>query len=353
MPTGARLATLAVALLVVTQAGCRSRQLANDQDQFRHALLGMYENQIMDNLIRAQNGLPFIQLDYTNITGTITDTGSGNIGFAPASTDTHVVDLIAKARSLTHTFTNTGTYGASGSRMSQLTVTANPVLDSAEVYNAYLAFLDKTGGLIRSCDPPPPGSAHMIRRCDGVYYWVPAQFRKEFLDLALKTTALRAQPLQAPTAFKTTIAGARLNADLENPALPAKHSLRLDFTDDVVEDIGTMKVSLTIRGTAMTLLFPVMPVVNPGPGEAVAPGEKTKRLDLSYTQRLEGTPANDPDALPMTPAELTTALRDKPVEITFKNSRPEAPSTDALLRSIFHENQLTRLYLMPRPPTPR
>ena len=178
MPRGVRLAALAVVLLVVAQAGCRSRQLANDQDQFRHALLGMYENQIMDNLIRAQNGLPFIQLDYTNITGTITDTGSGNIGFAPGSTDTHVVDLIAKARSLTHTFTNTGTYGASGSRMSQLTVTANPVLDSAEVYNAYLAFLDKTGGLIRSCDPPPPGSAHMIRRCDGVYYWVPAQFRR-------------------------------------------------------------------------------------------------------------------------------------------------------------------------------
>ena len=103
----------------------------------------------------------------------------------------------------------------------------------------------------------------------------------------------------------------------------------------------------------MTLLFPVMPIVNPGPGEAVPPGEKTKRLDLSYKQRLESTPANDPDAVPLTPAELTTALRDKPVEIAFKNSRPEAPTTDALLRSIFHENQLTRLYLMPRPPTTR
>ena len=51
-----------------------------DQDKIRTMLNTLYEDQIIDNLIRAANGLPFVQINYTNATTTITVTESGNVG---------------------------------------------------------------------------------------------------------------------------------------------------------------------------------------------------------------------------------------------------------------------------------
>ncbi len=51
-----------------------------DQDKIRTALNALYGDQIIDNLIRAAKGLPFVQLDYTNATATVTVTEPGNIG---------------------------------------------------------------------------------------------------------------------------------------------------------------------------------------------------------------------------------------------------------------------------------
>ena len=73
-----RMTLLLPLLLVMGGAGCRSTQLAQDQDQFRARLLDLYTNQIMDNLVRADQGLPIIQVDYTKITGTITQNGMGS-----------------------------------------------------------------------------------------------------------------------------------------------------------------------------------------------------------------------------------------------------------------------------------
>ena len=51
-----------------------------DQDKIRTTLNTLYEDQIIDNLIRAANGLPFVQMDCTNATTTVTVTESGNVG---------------------------------------------------------------------------------------------------------------------------------------------------------------------------------------------------------------------------------------------------------------------------------
>jgi len=69
--------------------GCRSQQLACDQNKFRCQILDLYTDQIMDNLIRVDQGLPIVQMDYTNIVGTITQNGSAGVTDAYTQTTTN------------------------------------------------------------------------------------------------------------------------------------------------------------------------------------------------------------------------------------------------------------------------
>jgi hypothetical protein len=70
---------LFVLVFVLLTGGCRPQQLQTDQDRFRCALLQMETNQFMDNLVRAYNGLPIVHMDYSAITGTVTQNPSGQI----------------------------------------------------------------------------------------------------------------------------------------------------------------------------------------------------------------------------------------------------------------------------------
>ena len=64
----------------VAAPGCAVHEMYKDQDQIRTALLDLYTNQIIDNLVRASKGMPIIQLDYTNAQAMITvkETGSAS-----------------------------------------------------------------------------------------------------------------------------------------------------------------------------------------------------------------------------------------------------------------------------------
>ena len=166
-----------------------------DQDKIRTTLNTLYEDQIIDNLIRAANGLPFVQIDYTNATTTITVTESGNVG-GTQTTGPNSTNIVGSALRFAHQFTNIWTYGLSGQNSNQIALTANPVITSNEVYDAYLQFLADPGSLIVSCDPPPEGNAHICRKWQGKYYWVPIEYRFLFLKLALVTTSQRGKRLQ-------------------------------------------------------------------------------------------------------------------------------------------------------------
>src|SRR5438045_2627485 len=113
--------TIPLLILAFTACACRSQQLHKDQDQFRHALLQMQTDQLLDNLVRAYNGLPIVHMDYTQITGTITQTAEGQV----SGSVSEAAEVITKSISSMLT----------GRQESQLTVTGNPVLDS----NVYLA----------------------------------------------------------------------------------------------------------------------------------------------------------------------------------------------------------------------
>src|SRR6516165_1193156 len=75
------LATLPALLVVIGFSGCASvSEVKHDQDKIRNALIDLYTNQVIDNLILAANGMPFIQVDYSNATPTVTIAENGSLG---------------------------------------------------------------------------------------------------------------------------------------------------------------------------------------------------------------------------------------------------------------------------------
>ena len=164
----------------VACSGCAVSELHCDQDKIRTVLLDLYTNQIMDNLIRAGNGMPIIQLDYTNATASITVSETLSVSDGLSTSAGNTITLLAgPSVAIAKTAANvlTGNLGASHSN--QVALTATPVTTCNEVYDAYLEFLALPGSLQCSSTPPPEGVAHICKKSGGQYYWVPVEFKTQ------------------------------------------------------------------------------------------------------------------------------------------------------------------------------
>jgi hypothetical protein len=324
-------------------SGCRSAQLKKDQDGMRGALLDLYTDQIMDNLIRAHNGYPIVQLDYSDMTGTVTHNSNASYGGNQnLQTERNEFGLTTLRQ-----FTNFFEYSLGGSQENQLTITANPVLNNNEVYNAYLEFLEKPERFVASDDPPPPGAAHIVRcapaspcepgyepckgkKCDKKkYYWVPCEYRYDFLRLALVTTVQRGQPLEVPDFFEVTVEKAE---DTTPETLKKKKQTRftLYFDKRIPNDSGELRVT---AGDA-THRFRLDRHTDPVEGALVRKGDKIDRLWLLLTPD---------DSSGMTAAQLKAALEGKKVRVDLDSYRPTLPTTEDLLKSIRRNVGLIRL----------
>src|SRR5437016_3956990 len=98
--------TVTIVVFGLAQSGCGAHQLCHDQDKLRCCLLDLYTNQIMDNLVRAHNGLPIIQLDYSQITAAVTLEASGSYGGNQQVGTSNLSNLPQKTLSITRSFTN-------------------------------------------------------------------------------------------------------------------------------------------------------------------------------------------------------------------------------------------------------
>ena len=197
---------LVTLLLGTVISGCAVHEAHKDHDLIRSTLLELYTNQIMDNLVRTANGLPIIQLDYTNAAAQVTITTTIGGSDNQATTASNLLALPAATLAATRTVMTTLAGNLSGTNANQVSIGAVPLITSNDVYDAYIEYLDdqkNPGGLIVTSDPPPEGSAHLCRKFCGQYYWVPIEKRKEFFKLALATTAQRGKPFQAPDKFYT------------------------------------------------------------------------------------------------------------------------------------------------------
>ncbi len=324
---------IGLAFAATSLTGCLSvKETQQDQDKIRAALDNLYENQLMDNLIRAANGLPFVQIDYTNATTTVGITESGNLGGTQDLAINNSRTMAGAVFTLSRMFTNHWAYGASAMNSNQIALTANPVINNNDVYDAYLQFLANQDSLIVSCDPPPPGKAHVCRKWKGKYYWVPVEYRFLFLRLALITTFQRGQKLQPLDPFFTvnvkdiavlaegdegiTFVTATLDAPVPDD------SGRIEFTIDTKRVVYTVEQRPRPKGQPMTGANNTIVIrFNPktGDGAITDLGDFKARLPLSGKLFLD-------------------------------NSRPQGPTTGDLLEAVRFQLEQIRLGQLRPPP---
>jgi hypothetical protein len=311
-------AMLPALLLAPIAAGCLAvSELKCDQDKIRHALIDLYTNQIIDNLILAANSMPFIQVDYTNATSTVTINESGTLGGSQQITQGHPLNKAARMAAVVRSIQNTFSPTATAGNLNQIAVTANPAITSPEVYDAYLEFLSLPGSLRVSCDPPPECAAHIARQWHGKYYWVPVEYRTEFLRLALLTTAQRGKRLlPGPDFFAVKLT--KVICPRTSPAdeLIGVFKLEMELDKEVPNDKGIV----TYDSGDKKGEFAINPFVVKG---KVPP--TTNRIVVTFNPTT-------------TPALKDRAAVEAALPITAKLKldayRPDAQSTDDLLQSM-------------------
>ena len=331
-------------ILLVAVAGCRSHQLRRDQDHMREAVLELYTNQIMDNLIRVYNGMPIVQMDYTSMTGTLTQDLNASIG------DQQTLQTEANQFGVTtlRKFVSFWAFGVGGDNKMQLTITGNPVVNNNEVYNAYIEFVFKEGQFMVTRDPPAPGEAHIVRcsrmgSCQGeLYYWVPREHMYDFLRLALVTTVQRGQPLSTPDFFENTIARVE-----DSTPDTFDENMKRRFTIYLKKRIpnGGGKMSVTLDNEPYELSL--NEYTDKIDGEMVKRGNKIDRLWLVVPLwNGKVVRREDPEGIVVgkfTPGDFRAVLEGQAVRIDLNYYKPTIPSTEDLLKDIRHEVGLLRL----------
>jgi hypothetical protein len=343
---------------LLANAGCRSRQLAYDQDKFRHAVLDLHTNQIMDNLVRIRRGLPILQVDYIHMTGTITQNANGSLGGSQTVVETGAAVITS--------ITNLFNWSAGASQMNQLTVTAEPV-STPDVYNAYLEFLGDPNHLVEWCNPPSAGQAILVQcyeipmcgpwwdrhRTQKTYYWVPCEYKNEFLKLALYTAAMRGQTLAVSPEFAVTIKGI-LGCEMIGGD-PDKWTVRLALDTSIPSDHGWMSaviggISFTSDSQRIKVLpdeqQPNDPTANAGsaaPQAGLGPHKLMSYITVSISLADLGNSVPGNAAKPLTIAQVTQNLSGQKVGIRLERSLPGTPTTDRLLEGIRSQLELSRL----------
>jgi len=156
-------------LIVALLSGCETGQVHWDSMKMREHLDHYYSEEIIDNLIRARNGLPFVHVDIDTLTASVTGTVTGNVGGGQTlnNTGTQVFTKPAATRQVaTTTGMNPGvtttnafgtavgvlgtisdlavrpfTFSVAPSRTDKADVTTKPIVNDPCAYWPYLKFL--------------------------------------------------------------------------------------------------------------------------------------------------------------------------------------------------------------------
>ena len=158
-------------IAVVFLAGCAAldtHQAKLDQKQLRDVLMDYTEDQILDNLIRASNGLPIVHYDFSHISALVTSKFVPTAGVGHTATNVRnkaptlstvttdqttnaptgqtIVNTVMKTVSavggVVETVTKPFTWGISAERDNTIGLEVGALLDEPEVYAAYIKFLN-------------------------------------------------------------------------------------------------------------------------------------------------------------------------------------------------------------------
>jgi len=332
--------------------GCRAAQLQQDQDDFRLRLMQMQADQIMDNLVRCHLGLPFVHLDYGKITGTVTQQVSAGAADGQTVTDGRTISAAGLFAGASRSIVTAYNFTIGANQSKQLTVTAEPVLNQPTVYRAYLEYLAVDGSLMESPESPPAGAALLCHEFCGRFYWIPIEFRDEFRELALKTSALRGEAIEAPQFWETKILGIidRTPGDeiLAAGGIPVgrQWDLTAKFAGKVPNSDGSADVVIDgqIYRTQFLAIDELGEVKQNGSGP-----QMTDKLRLVYIHDYRSfgdIPAGEikeEQHIPASPDVVAKSLAAQDIKLDLPRVRPPLSSTKDLLRSIEHEVELFRL----------
>ena len=168
--------------IVALLSGCETNQTHWDSMKMREHLDDYYSEEIMDNLIRARNGLPFVHVDIDSLTASVTGKVTGNVGGGQTLTNTgtravtnqsvttdttsatpsHVVaGTVGVVGTLAHMAMRPFTFSVAPERTDKADVSAKPVVNDPCAYWPYLKFLSLPAAPSASANQPPPSEPRL------------------------------------------------------------------------------------------------------------------------------------------------------------------------------------------------
>jgi hypothetical protein len=116
-------------IAIVCLAGCTTTQVRWDAIGMRQQVMKYYNDEIVENLIRAREKLPFVHLDITGLTTIATSQLSGTIGAGETQASTKTSrSMIGALSTLSRAVTYPFAYSVSPQRGNSLQISAAPVL---------------------------------------------------------------------------------------------------------------------------------------------------------------------------------------------------------------------------------
>jgi hypothetical protein len=177
----------AVALVL---AGCATSQVQWDAVQLRQQVMDFYNDEIMENLIREEQGLPYVQVDMSLLTAVVSSKLTGSVGGGETRTNASTDSAVGVLSGIAHTVMRPFSLSASPERGQSLTITTTPVLGNKKIYEPYRTFFTKGGKLeVRQESQKPQLTEYVpgaLKKWGHQYYFVPSNQKKNYRDLCLK-----------------------------------------------------------------------------------------------------------------------------------------------------------------------
>jgi hypothetical protein len=301
-------------VLAFSSTGCLSQQVARDGTGSRQAILDIYTDQIMDNLVRARTGQPFVQLTFRDILVQDTDTCEATVQNTYTNEATRNANGLGLTSGIVAHYTNALLGIGHAKRDRTISFKADPVTDKNDIYEYYLAFANDPT-LFVEIDSKPTFPVHIYRKCDKKYYYVPIEAAGVFQQLALKTTFMRG-PEKAASAdyFEATIA----NAKVEKQEMGIDYGWVI-FDHPVKNDEGYMLVTLPDKRQVRIRLHPLTRNI-PMVGNIVPIGNDTTAFEIEWNST----------ALKVTDENLKNAK----AKIFLQNYFPPPPPTNPDLQRL-------------------
>jgi hypothetical protein len=125
-------------IAIVLLAGCTSTQVRWDATRMREEVMVYYNDQIMDNLIRAKNDVPFVHVDITLLTSQGASQITGTVGAGETRANLNASkSMVGVLGTISNAVTRPFTYSVSPQQTETLGITTAPALGNQAVLKAW------------------------------------------------------------------------------------------------------------------------------------------------------------------------------------------------------------------------